>query len=235
MMSEEIWKPIDGYPWYQVSNKGNVRSCARNWADGEWRPVKQYDHQRGYKAVLLKRKNEKNYKNFLVHRLVAIAFLGGDHPDQEVNHINGDKHDNRVDNLEWCTREQNRRHAIDNGLYNTDFIASRTVLCVETGQVFIGVRETARQMFGNVKFAKHISAVCRGEHKTCKGYHFKYINPKSAFEAVCDLLEDFAIEYEELNMKLLDIEEYDEEYCELVDKTAIGILVVAEQWAQSKN
>ena len=55
-------------------------------------------------------------KQFLMHRLVAFAFIGKPNSDQQINHINGVKDDNRVENLEWCTIQENIEHSIKNGL-----------------------------------------------------------------------------------------------------------------------
>ena len=61
-------------------------------------------------------KRKGKYKRVLIHRLVAVAFITNPSEKAEVNHINGNKLDNRVENLEWVSREENIRHAYDNGL-----------------------------------------------------------------------------------------------------------------------
>ena len=69
---------------------------------------------KGYRTVVLADGEKK--KTFRVHRLVAAAFLGGDQPDMQVNHIDGNKWNNSAENLEWCTDEQNKEHARRIGL-----------------------------------------------------------------------------------------------------------------------
>ena len=108
-MSEEIWRDIAGYEGlYQVSNCGRVKSFYRGG-----RILKQ-SLKRGYMFVELYLNT--NGKIHIVHRLVAQAFIPNPLNKLEVNHINGIKTDNRVENLEWVTRSENEQHAYDTGL-----------------------------------------------------------------------------------------------------------------------
>lgn len=122
--TEEIWKDIVGYEdYYQVSNKGRVmskdrriKSCSPNG-----RIIKGILRKplivRGYMSINLQdKKGGKSTRNG-IHVFVAQAFLPNPNNKLEVNHINGVKSDNRVENLEWCTRQENVRHAIDTGLH----------------------------------------------------------------------------------------------------------------------
>jgi hypothetical protein len=118
---EEIWRDVEGYKgYYQVSNLGNVRSLERTITTKRGYEFKckaktlQPTKARGYQTLRL-RKNQK-YKSFLVHRLVAIAFLPNPEGKKEVNHIDGNKENNRLDNLEWATHQENLIHAYANGL-----------------------------------------------------------------------------------------------------------------------
>ena len=106
-----MWKKIEGYEDYQVSDAGEVMS----FKNGKERLRKlQLDSLKRYYLVGL----SKNgcVKMFLVHRLVADAFLPNPFCKSEVNHINCDQKDNRVCNLEWVTRSENIKHAIMNGI-----------------------------------------------------------------------------------------------------------------------
>lgn len=118
----EIWKKIEGYDGYEVSNYGRVRTNGkithtdkhgyRHWKD---RVLKQkITNTNCYRVDLWK---DGKVKSFLVHRLVASAFLGM--PENEkmtVNHKDGNRLNNHIDNLEWLSLADNIRHAFRNGL-----------------------------------------------------------------------------------------------------------------------
>lgn len=100
---EETWKPIPNFQGYYASSLGRIKN-----EDG--RILNQYEIA-GYLGVCL-----TPYGSHLVHRLVCLAFH--DNPDnkREVNHINGNKQDNRAENLEWVTHQENMQHAWKTGL-----------------------------------------------------------------------------------------------------------------------
>lgn len=107
----EVWKDINGYEGlYQVSNLGNVKSLKY----GKERILKPDVSKFGYLFVDLCKNNI--CKSFRVHRLVAIVFIPNLENKEQVNHINGIKTDNMVQNLEWVTAKENIQHAYDNGL-----------------------------------------------------------------------------------------------------------------------
>lgn len=110
----EIWKPIEGFPKYKVSNLGRVKSLGFINNLGHFRKgiiLKPWDDGKGYLKVQLHK------KSFRVHRLVAQEFIPNPENKPQVNHKNGIKSDNRVENLEWVTNAENTQHAYDNGLY----------------------------------------------------------------------------------------------------------------------
>lgn len=107
---KELWRNIDGYKgMYQVSSFGRIRSYKYNLP----RILKPRVNSRGYKYINLSQ--DGKYRSFTIHRIVARYFLGKN--NLTVNHKNGNKLNNCVENLEWITREENVNHAKENGLY----------------------------------------------------------------------------------------------------------------------
>ena len=104
---EEIWKDLKGYPTYQISNLGRVKSLPKKTRNG----VTEYmtkekilkQHYRNERAYVNVYKNKKQYKIF-IHQQVALHFVLNPKPEEYtiINHINEDKRDNRAENLEWC-------------------------------------------------------------------------------------------------------------------------------------
>lgn len=106
----EEWKEIPGFPRYQASSLGHVRSCV----SGEWRVLRVTPHSRTGYVMVSPRVMGRNITRS-VHRLIALAFLG-ESQGRDVNHINGNKHDNRLSNLEYLSRGDNHRHAYRTGI-----------------------------------------------------------------------------------------------------------------------
>lgn len=112
-MQDEIWKDIEGYEGlYQVSNWGNIRSFK---IDPSGRLLKMSPTAHGYAQVALY-KTPKDYKQIRVHRLVYMAFVGEIPSNLEINHKDGCKRNNYIDNLEAVTRSENAKHAWRTGL-----------------------------------------------------------------------------------------------------------------------
>jgi len=115
-LQNEIWKPVPDYEkLYQISNTGKLMSLSK-YVQNKKVPDKLLKIQvsKGYQQVNLY-KNKKG-KTFRIHRLVTETFIPRINGKTQVNHINGIKHDNRVENLEWCTKKENSKHAFETGL-----------------------------------------------------------------------------------------------------------------------
>lgn len=110
----EIWKVIDGFENYAVSNFGFVKRIITNKHHPKERILKNAQDSDGYHVVTLYAQGKQKTKK--VHRLVARAFLGECLQGYEVNHINGKKGDNFIDNLEYVTAQENKDHAVKHRL-----------------------------------------------------------------------------------------------------------------------
>ena len=114
----EEWRPVVGFDGeFEVSSDGHVRSLDRTVVDTRngrcWkycgRILSTWRNHHGYTSVSINSNSRKRVR--LVHRLMAEAFFGSQRPGMEVNHKNGIRDDNRLENLEWCTRSENQTHA----------------------------------------------------------------------------------------------------------------------------
>ncbi len=106
-----MWKDIKGFEnRYEISSDGQVRNARTK------KILAQKLTKSGYYEVSFRKVGEKKKTFFLVHRLVASAFINNPDDKQQVNHINGDKLTNTVYNLEWCTPKENTKHAFETNL-----------------------------------------------------------------------------------------------------------------------
>lgn len=167
-MEHETWKPIAGYEGlYDISDQGRVRSYKNNkWGLLTHPKILGYRMGRHYKTVMLCKGADK--RTHYIHRLVADAFLDRQKGQGCVNHINGNKHDNRAENLEWCTHYDNMRHADKAGLAT---FSRKTVVCIDTGTEYPSITEAARQNGIN---RKAISNCLNGMSNTAGKKHWRY-------------------------------------------------------------
>lgn len=107
MLNSIQLKPITGFENYTISESGKVNNGRKD--------LKTFQNQGGYECLKLTDVGG-NKKHFTLHRLVATHFIPNPENKPEVNHLDGNKSNNSVDNLEWCTSSENKRHARDNGL-----------------------------------------------------------------------------------------------------------------------
>ena len=192
-MNKEIWKDIRGYEGlYQVSNLGKIKSLNRvirmKHKSGQIMSVRKHgrlvtatDNGSGYLIVGLSKNNKR--VNYYVHRLVAAAFISNSQQKTQVNHIDGNKHNNTIANLEWVTPHENQVHSskILKTQYNiTGLIKNRekqkkSVSAFDkNGNLvasFNSVSDAARYMKVTPSC---ISGCCKGVYKTIKGYIWVY-------------------------------------------------------------
>lgn len=124
-MKAEEWRDVKGYVgYYKVSNLGNIRSCDRvvpsRWGNGQHRKgklMKPGSSPNGYKIITLQKKGKIKYQT--VHRTVITVFTPNPENKSQVNHIDGNKENNSVENLEWVTESENKQHALDTGLFSS--------------------------------------------------------------------------------------------------------------------
>ena len=125
-MKVEIWKDIENFSKYQVSNLGNIKSKERYTKAKDSEIIhrkafllKGFVNKKGYKQVTLYDDNGKP-KTMRVHKLVALTFIENENNLPQINHIDGNKLNNEVSNLEWISNYDNMQHAIKNGLIDQE-------------------------------------------------------------------------------------------------------------------
>jgi hypothetical protein len=187
----EIWRSVLNYKgYYEVSNHGNVRSINRiiidkngNELHYKSRLLKPAPNKDGYLQVGLSRNSKIN--SYCVHQLEALAFIPNPENKPTVNHIDGIKANNYVDNLEWATKSEQAIHSLEHNLrtmpnawigkFGSKHCASKKVTQYTKDNVFINnygsIIEAANI---NKVDAGTITKVCKGEKRTAGGYIWKY-------------------------------------------------------------
>lgn len=164
----EIWKDIEEYEGlYQISNLGNIKSKKRQGTNGT---VTKHLSKIGYYTVDLY-KNSKRQTKYL-HRLIAETFILNPNNLRCINHKNGIKTDNRIENLEWCSHSENNKHAYYLGLKtNCKKIKQIDLETEEVLNIFYSMNEAARKT--NISQSA-ISFCCNNKRKTAGGYIWKF-------------------------------------------------------------
>ena len=180
---KEEWLPVKGFEGlYEVSNLGRVRSYVQSYDTREvdnlateYKLMKG-SNDRGYRVVELSKNGRRFTKQ--VHRLVAEVFVENEYSKPYVNHIDGVKDNNFFENLEWCTQEENMRHAWDMGLITPPPLNSGPSKAVDMFSLdgkyiktYPSQAEAVREH--NMKHNK-ISYVCNGKRKQAGGYMWRH-------------------------------------------------------------
>lgn len=172
---------IKDFPDYYICDNGEVYSRTLNHNKfGRIKKLKKRINKSGYNSVCLYKRLKKYY--ILVHRLVAKSFIPNPDNKSEVNHKNGIKTDNRVENLEWCTRSENVKHKYSVLHYKGNMFGrigvlspfSKSILQIKDGKIvneFNCMHEAER---ATGIYHTHICACCKGKRQTAGGYKWKY-------------------------------------------------------------
>ncbi len=158
------WKKHPDLRDIVVSENGRVFS----YRSGKWHELKPSISSSGYLRVGLKKENSR-----YIHRLVAETYIPNEDPNDkiQVNHLDGNKLNNCIGNLEWCTPRENDLHAYSTGLHQPK--KGRMVRIIETGEYFKSLSDCARHIGGD---KSHIYHCATGKNETHKGYHFEYVD-----------------------------------------------------------
>lgn len=179
----ETWKTIAGFEGYEISSYGRLKAKDRIiiYKDGRVCNFKERIldgmlTKKGYRKYHLSSNKKPGYRTSkLAHRLVAEVFIPNPENKPQVNHIDGDKLNNNVSNLEWCTNAENHQHKLDNNLYPPSHFPKRVGKFTLEGELleeFSSIYAAAKSM-GTKQWI--ISRVVNGKRDTYKGFLWKYV------------------------------------------------------------
>ena len=176
---EEIWKDIPKFEGlYQASNFGRIKSLANKSNHKEEKILKQRVDHKGYLQLTLYKNNKKINKK--VHRLIAQTFISNYNNLPQINHIDGNKTNNNIDNLEWCNNSYNQLHANRMGLNKNRIKRVKEVCNKPIIQLLNGVEinryKSLREASDKTGCSyKGISLCATGKTKSSGGYVWKYV------------------------------------------------------------
>ena len=170
---EETWKDIKNYQGiYQISNLGKIKN-------NKGKLLKQFKNHKGYLTIQLSKNGDS--KTYTVHRLVAQAFIPNPDNKPQINHKNCNKEDNKIDNLEWCTNNENKAHAKINGLCKSSpkggsNLRAKKVIQYDIEGRIIRKWDCIQDIVRCFKIAtgSNIIGCCKHKAKTAYGYKWEY-------------------------------------------------------------
>ena len=161
------YKALEEFPWILACREGYLINSKSGVI------IRGAIKKSGYVEVCLK-DTDGSAKTRSLHRLIASAFCARDEGQNEVNHINGVKSDNRAENLEWVTRNDNLRHAYETGLREDD-VSARSVIAESMDS---GERMEFRSIYSAARFLGisqgNICMCCKGYRPYAGGYYWRY-------------------------------------------------------------
>lgn len=183
-LPNEVWKDIEEFPNYRVSNMGRIKSkehvtIGKNNSTYSFKEkIKtQRLKKSGYLDCCLRKQGETKSHNLNVHRFVAKAFIPNPENKPQVNHINEDKTDNRIENLEWVFSKENNNHGTRNqriSLQKMD--KGKKVLQFDLEGNLLNIYTSVRQAdrMNDKCNQSAIVKCCKGKQKTCGGFLWRY-------------------------------------------------------------
>lgn len=158
------WRPVKGFEeQYLVSDDGRIYSLVK-------KRLRATPLHKGYPIVMLYKNDGHRGYTKQVHRIVAEAFIPNPDGKRTVNHINGDRSDNRVENLEWASYREQIEHRFN--ILKSTKTSNRPVLCLDTGETFASISEAAQKKKSS---RSRIWDVCNGNKKHAGGFRWKYL------------------------------------------------------------
>jgi hypothetical protein len=185
-METEIWRDIEGWEGsHQISNFGRVKSLRRDilFSNGEIHKIKgKILKQRikdGYYVINLAW-NRTGFKTLRVHRLIGKAFIPNPYNKPEINHKNGIRNDNRLENIEWCTSSENKFHAFrvlgkkHKGMRGAKNPKSKAIIQFSKDNIFIREYDTITE--AAIQVGRNCTSICfalKDDWRTSGGYKWK--------------------------------------------------------------
>ena len=183
-MVNEIWRDIKDYPNYMVSNLGRVKSLCNNKTSKE-KIIKPNKINSGYLRVALYKNG--NIKKYLIHRLVAEAFIDNPNKLPCIDHINANKTDNRICNLQWCSHKENMNNPLTidkmsknahlKNKFGAEHPLSKPIIQFTKNGEFIRKWDSAWDVLRELGINQgNICSCCKGKLKSAGGFKWQYAN-----------------------------------------------------------